>query len=699
MGEVKLQMPIANTKAPITLGGIWDRETVLQTFHGAVDEFSLHPRALSVEEIATSYRPVFATHEITKPLKAGVPLWDNRMPLHTTAELPVLESVRFSVIKPYEFNKDGYRFLHGVGLCFHKGRLYASFGHNQGGENTDTEEARFCVSDDEGKTWNDVRTIDSGEGPAGVSHGAFLSHNGTLWAFQGAYTGTMKNVHTRAYILDETTQQWQSKGTVIEDGFWPMQEPQKMDDGNWIMAGLKVGKGDPAIVAISHGDDFTEWDVVPIPQAKDLKKMWGESTVIVHGKELTNISRYGDKAEALVATSEDYGRNWSEMRPSNLPMTTSKPIAGKLSNGQRYLVCTTTADSGKRRSPLTIAVSRPGENLFSNVFVIRHAEFPHGPGESHKGAALSYPYAIEHEGKLYIGYSNSGDKSTRVGTGRELWNNNSAELAVIPINQLSIGAMPVSQTEPTNAKEAAAMKAREEGELNEKYQAWVATLTPAQQAWEKTLQAELGSFYLPIHMREKVAGKSNAWDFVEDNPALPRVLLIGDSVSRAYTKTVRKELTGIANVHRAPANCGPTSSGMKKLDVWLGDGKWDVIHFNFGIHDRATPLADYATRLEQLIERMQQTGAKLVWASTTPIPNVADKYSAESIVQRNEVAADLMQKHGAAIDDLFTAIQPHLAELQIPNDVHFSGPGNEFLGEQVAMFLKSMIPLVSKPRN
>ncbi|MCC6508872.1 MAG: exo-alpha-sialidase [Pirellulaceae bacterium] len=438
VGEVKLQTPIASTRAPITLGGIWDRQTVLQAFHGALDGISVQPRALSAAEIAASYTPVLATHEVPRPLVASVPLWDQRVPLLKTAELPVLKGVRFSVIKPYEFNKDGYRFLHGVGLCFHKGRLYASFGHNKGGENTDSEEARFCVSDDEGKTWSEVRTIDSAAGPVGVSHGAFLSHNGTLWAFQGAYTGTISGVHTRAYVLDETSHQWQPKGTVIESGFWPMQQPQKLDNGNWIMAGLKVGEGDPAIVAISHGDDFTQWDVVPIPKAKALKKMWGESTVIVNGPQITNISRYGDHAKALVATSEDYGRTWSEMRPSNLPMTTSKPIAGTLSTGQRYLICTTTADCGKRRSPLTIAVSKPGEPHFSKVFVIRHAEYPDGPGESNKDAALSYPYAVEHDGQIYVGYSNSGNKSTRVGTGRELWNNNSAELAVIPVASLSV---------------------------------------------------------------------------------------------------------------------------------------------------------------------------------------------------------------------------------------------------------------------
>lgn len=436
VAETKLKNPIIATQAPITLGGIWDTGTVRQAFHGALDECSLAPRVRSTLEIAEDYQPVLATHDLPIPV-ALEPLWDESLPLLKTAALPVLKNVRFSVIKPYQFESDGYRFLHGVGLCFHRGKLFASFGHNRGGENTDTEEARFCVSDDKGKTWSEVRTIDSGVGPVGVSHGAFLSHNSALWAFQGAYTGTMTGVHTRAYLLDEATQQWQSKGTMIENGFWPMQQPLLMEDGNWIMAGLKVADGNPAVVAISRGDDFTKWDVVPIPIRSGLK-IWGESTVIVHGKQITNLSRYGDKASALIATSNDFGRTWSEMMASNLPMATSKPFAGMLSTGQRFLICTTTADSGKRRSPLTIAVSKPGETLFSKVFVIRHASFPDGPGESHPNAALSYPYAIEYEGDLYVGYSNSGDKSIRVGTGRELWNNNSAELAVIPINQLRV---------------------------------------------------------------------------------------------------------------------------------------------------------------------------------------------------------------------------------------------------------------------
>jgi hypothetical protein len=356
-----------------------------------------------------------------------------------SAEIPVLKGTEFSVIKPYEFDKDGYRFLHGVALAWHKGRLYASFGHNQGGENTDTEQARVCHSDDGGKTWSAVTTIDAGDEPGiGVSHGVFQSHQGRLWAFHGAYTGTMQNVHTRCYVLDEASEKWERKGTVIEGGFWPLGEPQRMEDGNWIMSGISVGQGNPAAVAISHGDEVTKWDLVVIPQADGLGNVWGESAVIVDGNRITNIARYGRKPLALVATSDDFGRTWTPSRPANLPMATSKPCAGTLSSGQRYLICTTTADSGGRRSPLTIAVSRPGEPLFSKVFVIRHAEFPAGPGESHERTALAYPCAIEHDGKLYVGYSNSGGGVGRTGTGRELWNNNSAELAVIPVQNLCV---------------------------------------------------------------------------------------------------------------------------------------------------------------------------------------------------------------------------------------------------------------------
>jgi lysophospholipase L1-like esterase len=259
-----------------------------------------------------------------------------------------------------------------------------------------------------------------------------------------------------------------------------------------------------------------------------------------------------------------------------------------------------------------------------------------------------------------------------------------------------LAAQPAAVAEPTNAAEAAAKKEAEEQAVNKKYAALVATLSPEEQAWEKALQDHLGGFYLPIHKRDRVAGRSTAWDFVKDDPALPRVLLIGDSVSRGYTQAVRTALAGVANVHRAPANCGPTASGIKNLEAWLtaagGGGRWDVIHFNFGIHDRATPVAEYTAWLERIVERLEKTGAKLVWATTTPIPDVpAQNQTAASIVERNAAAAAVMEKHGVAIDDLFAFITPHLAATQLPDDVHFRPEGYDLLGGQVAIAIRAAL--------
>ena len=429
VGEVKLASPIAATEAPITLGGIWDAGAVRQAFHGAVDEFSVQPRALTANEIAAAYRPVSATHEVPK-LAVGLPLWDSNTPLPKAAELPQVAGAKFYGLKKPRPDEDGCNFTLGVGLAWHKGRLHASYGFNKGSENTVTEEAHVRVSEDGGKTWGQPVVMDAGEGNLGASHGVFLSHGGKLWAFMGAFYDNFQRTHTRGYLLNETSGKWEPQGVVLDQGFWPMQEPQRMSDGNWIMSGFRVAnglevKGHLPAIAISRGDNFTKWEMVVIQPDKSLgTNLWGESTVIVEKTQITNIARYGSKALALVSTSEDHGRTWTPATASNLPMATSKPYAGTLSTGQRYLVCTTTADTGGKRSPLTIAVSKPGESLFSRVFLIRTSVFERTTGVSAANADFSYPCAVEHEGLLYIGYTHKSHIAN--------------ELAVIPVSSLEI---------------------------------------------------------------------------------------------------------------------------------------------------------------------------------------------------------------------------------------------------------------------
>lgn len=185
-----------------------------------------------------------------------------------------------------------------------------------------------------------------------------------------------------------------------------------------------------------------------------------------------------------------------------------------------------------------------------------------------------------------------------------------------------------------------------------------------------------------------------AMDPVQDVAGLPRVLLIGDSISIGYTLPTRKLLEGKANVHRIPTNGGPTKNGVANIAKWLGTGKWDVIHFNWGIHDlkfmpdgkRQVEPADYEANLRSLVATLKKTGAKLIWATTTPIPdgdlNPPRKFG--QVKEYNEIAAKVMAENGVAVDDLNAHITPKLATLQNPRDVHYSPAGSEYLAQQVA---------------
>ena len=220
-----------------------------------------------------------------------------------------------------------------------------------------------------------------------------------------------------------------------------------------------------------------------------------------------------------------------------------------------------------------------------------------------------------------------------------------------------------------------------------------ARMAPEELAWEKTLEGNLGSFYLPLYKQAKLKGSVTAWDYVKDDPRLPRVLLIGDSISRGYTLAVRRALAGKANVHRAPANCGPTTMGLQKLPVWLGEGKWDIIHFNFGIHDRNSKPEDYQQHLEQLVAKLRTSGAKPVWASSTPLSGKMIKTTHEDpLVKLNEVAAAVMKKHGIAFDDLHSVATPIVATMQGEDGCHFNEAGYDVLGKAVAACLLSQLP-------
>ncbi|MDB6006202.1 MAG: GDSL-like Lipase/Acylhydrolase [Prosthecobacter sp.] len=199
---------------------------------------------------------------------------------------------------------------------------------------------------------------------------------------------------------------------------------------------------------------------------------------------------------------------------------------------------------------------------------------------------------------------------------------------------------------------------------------------------------------------------------VEDVPGLPRVLLIGDSISMGYTLDVRELLKGKANVHRIPTNGGPTTNGLKNIKDWLGSSKWDVIHFNWGLHDlkyiaedpskRADPKApgshfqvspaDYEKNLTELVKILQATGAKLIWCNTTPVPAGSDGRVEGDEAKYNEAAARVMTAAGVPTDDLRAHAAAKLKDVQLPANVHYSPSGYHYLSEKVATVIADNLP-------
>ncbi len=207
-----------------------------------------------------------------------------------------------------------------------------------------------------------------------------------------------------------------------------------------------------------------------------------------------------------------------------------------------------------------------------------------------------------------------------------------------------------------------------------------------------------------------------------ENPAyqpLPRVLLLGDSISMGYHADVCAILRGEADVFRPmrdandAENCAGTDHGVQRLDAWLAahGGKWDVIHFNFGLHDlkhvhpetgansndpahpHQSPPDEYAAQLTSIVQKLEATGARLVFATTTPVPEarVRPFRRPADVEVFNQRATAVMTARGIPIDDLYSCAFARLGELQRPDDVHFTKAGSRALAEEVAKSVREAL--------
>jgi hypothetical protein len=190
------------------------------------------------------------------------------------------------------------------------------------------------------------------------------------------------------------------------------------------------------------------------------------------------------------------------------------------------------------------------------------------------------------------------------------------------------------------------------------------------------------------------------------NRSLPNVLILGDSISMGYTPFLQEILAEKANVWHPDENCEGTTKGVLKVDEWLGNTKWDIIHFNFGLHDLKhvdaisgtnsskpedplqADVRQYSKNMKIIVNKLKASGAKLIFATTTPVPEKSSPLrEPEQVLLFNKAALKIMKKNKIEVNDLFGFALPGIKEIQIADNVHFKPEGYKALAERVSEYI------------
>lgn len=180
------------------------------------------------------------------------------------------------------------------------------------------------------------------------------------------------------------------------------------------------------------------------------------------------------------------------------------------------------------------------------------------------------------------------------------------------------------------------------------------------------------------------------WVTDADKDDLPRVLLIGDSITRGYFSETEKRLAGKAYCARlTTSKCVSDPSFADEVQLLLKHYKFTAIHFNNGLHGWGYSEAQYRDGLLKFLATVKEHGgdAKLIWATTTPMRERSNLQQfnkrTERVKARNHIAAKIMKAHNIPTDDLYGLVEQH-PDWHSGDGVHFNGKGKAAQGAAVA---------------
>lgn len=166
--------------------------------------------------------------------------------------------------------------------------------------------------------------------------------------------------------------------------------------------------------------------------------------------------------------------------------------------------------------------------------------------------------------------------------------------------------------------------------------------------------------------------------------ALPRVLLIGDSICNGYQSFVREKLDGMMNVSFwASSKCVTDPDYLRELEFMLDYADYDVITFNNGLHSLTTDRDEWraAYRAALGFIRAKKPAARLMITLCTPL-RVAEL--TEKSASLNAEARAIAAEAGLEVIDMFSPMDALERGRYWTDDYHFTNEAKDMQADIIA---------------
>ncbi len=327
--------------------------------------------------------------------------------------LPKSEHVK--TIHIFSSKEKGDHYANGVVMVAFKNQLYCMWQSSLRDEDSDDTKVVYSTSSDDGMTWSKPKIFAVATDEYYCTSGGWLVNGDTLTAFIDIWEKGLEPRGGRTcYITTTDGKHWSSPNSVTMANGEPMkgvleQDLYKLPDGRIIgaahfMPGLHV--------CPVYTDDVTGhsgWKKA-VFQSEDKGKQSRELEPSQYVREDgTVVMIFRDQSSSfrkLASVSKDRGESWSKPEQTNIPDARTKQCAGNLPDGTSYMVCCPVND--KTRWPLVLLTSRDGKT-FDKALLLRSGDRTDLPQRRYEGKyktlGYSYPKAMVHNGKIYVGYS------------------------------------------------------------------------------------------------------------------------------------------------------------------------------------------------------------------------------------------------------------------------------------------------------